>query len=89
MSGTGSNAGTDAVSTAPLPFDLETKLHPPVLRPSLVPRAALLAIDHGQDPDDLGADLDDTVRGPDRLGAGADDVLDEYDPVARVRLALH
>ena len=43
MPGTGSTAGTEAVSAAELPFDLETKLHQPVLRPSLVPRAGLLA----------------------------------------------
>ena len=40
----GPTAGTDSVPAAELPFDLETKLHPPVLRPSLVPRTGLLAL---------------------------------------------
>jgi LuxR family transcriptional regulator, maltose regulon positive regulatory protein len=44
MSRAGSNAGTDAVPAVELPFDLETKLHPPLLRPSLVPRTGLLAL---------------------------------------------
>jgi LuxR family transcriptional regulator, maltose regulon positive regulatory protein len=44
MSQAGSNAETDAVSAAELPFDPETKLHPPVLRPSLVSRTGLLAM---------------------------------------------
>ena len=43
MVGSGSDAETEAVSAAELPFDLETKLHQPVLRPSLVPRTGLLA----------------------------------------------
>ena len=40
----GPTAGTDSVPAAELPFDLETKLHPPVLRPRLVPRTGLLAL---------------------------------------------
>ena len=44
MSRTGPAAGTGTVPAAELPFDLETKLHPPVLRPSLVPRTGLLAL---------------------------------------------
>ena len=44
MSRAGSTAGTDTVRPAELPFDLETKLHPPALRPSLVPRTGLLAL---------------------------------------------
>ncbi len=44
MSRTGPTAGTGTVPAAELPFDLETKLHPPVLRPSLVPRTGLLAL---------------------------------------------
>ncbi len=39
----GSNAETEAVPAAELPVDLEAKLHPPVLRASLVPRVGLLA----------------------------------------------
>jgi LuxR family transcriptional regulator, maltose regulon positive regulatory protein len=44
MSRTGPTAGTGTVPAAELPFDLETKLHPPVLRPGLVPRTGLLAL---------------------------------------------
>ena len=39
----GSNAETEAVPAAELPVDLAAKLHPPVLRASLVPRVGLLA----------------------------------------------
>jgi LuxR family transcriptional regulator, maltose regulon positive regulatory protein len=44
MSRAGSSVETDAVPAPELPFDLETKLHPPLLRPSLVPRTGLLAL---------------------------------------------
>jgi LuxR family maltose regulon positive regulatory protein len=43
ISRAGSDAETEAVPAAELPFDLDTKLHPPLLRPSLVPRTGLLA----------------------------------------------
>jgi LuxR family maltose regulon positive regulatory protein len=43
MSRAGS-AETDTGPAAELPFDLETKLHPPVLRASIVPRTGLLAL---------------------------------------------
>jgi LuxR family transcriptional regulator, maltose regulon positive regulatory protein len=44
MSRAGSDTGTDVAPVVELPLDLETKLHPPVLRPSLVPRTGLLAV---------------------------------------------
>jgi LuxR family transcriptional regulator, maltose regulon positive regulatory protein len=44
MSIRGSNAETEAASAVELPFGLETKLHPPLLRPSQVPRVGLLAM---------------------------------------------
>jgi ATP/maltotriose-dependent transcriptional regulator MalT len=44
MSIKGSNAETEVAPAVELPFGLETKLHPPLLRPSQVPRVGLLTM---------------------------------------------